>query len=164
MITRTQAERLAAAVHYLRPDWPIKQIATMIMTDLSDYPLRDLGVALTYIALDQNLDGSWASNSPYRIKEQGPWLTAGPTDHQIRRDQQVQHEEALAEMRVREQAIARCPYCDDRGYLNGSRCPHEDPEQRAARVHTYAEQAREALAAARARAQALSAETTDGAA
>jgi hypothetical protein len=162
MITRTQIERIAASVHLLRPDWPTKQVVTLISTDLSDWPLRDLGVALAYVALDQHPNGDWASVSPYRILEQGPWLTAGPTDHQIRREQEAQRQEALAQIRIREQAIAHCRHCDERGYLpEGARCPHANPDQVAEINHRGAAQAREALAAARARAQALSIETTD---
>lgn len=143
MITRVQAERLAAGIHAWRPDWPLKQLVTLITDDLADYPLRDLAVALAYIALDQHLDGTWVSQTPYRVKEQGPWLTAGPTDHQIRREQEAARQHRLDEIRIREQAIAHCQHCDDRGYLNGARCPHEqDLATLAQRAHARATQAR----------------------
>jgi hypothetical protein len=39
--------------------------------------------------------------------------------------------------------VARCPYCDEHGYLpNGFRCPHESPEVAAERAHRGAALAR----------------------
>jgi len=66
MLTRTEAERLAAAVNALRADWPIDSLMKFI-SDRKHRPLIELGVELTWIALDPE------TKTPGRIDEDGPW-------------------------------------------------------------------------------------------
>lgn len=65
-------DRIAAAIHLLRPDWPKTSIATLIERDpaLSNRGFQDLAVALTYVATDPK------SSTPARVKENGPWWRA----------------------------------------------------------------------------------------
>lgn len=66
MLTRTEAERLAAATHALRPDWPISSLMTLL-GEYRDRAYRDLAIALAYIATDA------ATVTPGRLREAGPW-------------------------------------------------------------------------------------------
>jgi hypothetical protein len=66
--------RIAAAMNALRPDWPIKQLTTLLSGPMANRPRRDAAVALAWIACDAN------SASPYRALEQGPWWKAVVTD------------------------------------------------------------------------------------
>lgn len=59
--------RLAAAINILRPEWPIKALITHLTTHHAARPYRDLGLALTWIALDP------ATRTPARLREHGPW-------------------------------------------------------------------------------------------
>lgn len=70
-----EVERIAAAMNMLRPDWPTKQLKTL-MADrrLKDRPRRDVSVALTWIACDT------ATHNPYRVLEAGPWWKATAVD------------------------------------------------------------------------------------
>lgn len=70
MIEKTDAERIAAAIHALRPDWPAASVLTLIGKHYQHRPVRDIAVALTWIACDPN------SRTPGRITEDGPWWTA----------------------------------------------------------------------------------------
>lgn len=76
MPTENEAARLAAAINFLRPDWPAPSIRTLIVTRHRDRPLHDLAVALAYVATD------CASRTPARINEPGPWwqVTAAPVN------------------------------------------------------------------------------------
>jgi hypothetical protein len=67
--------RLAAALHQARPDWPVKQLVTL-MSDprLVDRPRRDVFVALAWVACEAS------SASPYRVLEAGPWWRAAAAD------------------------------------------------------------------------------------
>jgi hypothetical protein len=69
MIDKADAERIAQAVHDLRPEWPVQSILTLIgnSDDLRTRAYRDLAVAFTYVACDT------ASLTPGRVREQGPW-------------------------------------------------------------------------------------------
>lgn len=73
-------DRIAAATHLLRPDWPKTSIATLIERDptLRARSFQDLAVALAYVATDP------ASTTPARVKEGGPWwraVTGTTSDH-----------------------------------------------------------------------------------
>lgn len=64
-------QRLAGAIHLIRPDWPAKSILTQIRKQ--DYrPLADLAVALMAVAVAANP----ASRTPARVTEHGPWWQA----------------------------------------------------------------------------------------
>lgn len=71
----TEARRIAGCVNMLRPDWPIKQLRTLLSDDrLAGRPRRDVVVALVWIASDSN------TKNPYRVFEAGPWWKAVVTD------------------------------------------------------------------------------------
>lgn len=70
MIEQNDAERIAAAVNCLRPDWPAASILTLIGNHYRHRPYRDIAVAFTWIAADHN------SRTPGRIREDGPWWQA----------------------------------------------------------------------------------------
>lgn len=148
MISRTEAELLALAVHTIRQDWPTASLLTLIRRDLSNWALRDLGCALMHIALDQHPDGSWVSVTPARVKEQGPWLTDNGEAAAARTRAEQERQQRLDEIATRNQEQANCPHCDDRGYqTNGWRCPHDGltPDQRAERSRTRSAAARAAI-------------------
>jgi hypothetical protein len=146
MITKTEAERIAAGVHAVRPDWPVEQLMTLL-AELRDWPMRDLDVALHYVATDQNIDGTWTSKSPYRVKEQGPWRTIGESNAGL----EAARTRAKAELAERKQAIKErsdavrsCDLCDHEGRLeNGWLCRHDvDTNTRSQVAKFYADKAR----------------------
>jgi hypothetical protein len=66
-----EADRIAAAMNQARPDWPLKQLATLLADSrITDRPRRDVFVALAWVASEPN------SASPYRVLEAGPWWKA----------------------------------------------------------------------------------------
>lgn len=69
MIDKADAERIAQAVHDLRPEWPAQSVLTLIgnSEDLRTRAYRDLAVAFAYVAADSS------SLTPGRVREQGPW-------------------------------------------------------------------------------------------
>jgi hypothetical protein len=70
MLNRTEIERLAQAANAHRPDWPVKSLCTWLMADHAHRPLRDVAVALAWIATDPG------TKTPKRMNEAGPWWTA----------------------------------------------------------------------------------------
>lgn len=71
-----EIERIAAATHALRPDWPNQSLRTLIRNKLGSRPRRDVAVALTWIACDP------ATSTPARVLETGPWWRAAAADDQ----------------------------------------------------------------------------------
>lgn len=69
MISKTEAERLAAMANQLRPDWPIPSLLTFLAHHKAR-AYRDLAVALAWIATDP------ATENPGRLNENGPWWRA----------------------------------------------------------------------------------------
>lgn len=69
-----EIDRIAAAFHQLRPDWPTKQLRTLLTDRLADRPRRDVAVALAWVASESG------SASPYRVLENGPWWRAVAAD------------------------------------------------------------------------------------
>lgn len=66
-----EAERIAAAMNQLRPDWPIKSLRTLLARpQLADRPRRDVTVALAWIACEAG------TATPARVLENGPWWRA----------------------------------------------------------------------------------------
>jgi hypothetical protein len=68
-IDKADAERIAQAVHDLRPEWPTQSVLTLIANsdDLRSRAYRDLAVALAWVACDSE------SLTPGRVRESGPW-------------------------------------------------------------------------------------------
>lgn len=84
-----EQERVAAAMNLLRPDWPVKQLRTLLADDrICHRPLRDTIIALAWVASEPR------SASPYRVLEHGPWWRA-----------------VLAEESVHFQALDRADRC-----------------------------------------------------
>lgn len=65
-----EAQRIAAAMHQLRPDWPAASVMTLIRKSLLDRPRRDVTVALSWVACEER------SHTPARVLETGPWWKA----------------------------------------------------------------------------------------
>jgi hypothetical protein len=65
-----EAQRIAAAMHAARPDWPASSLLTLIRKKLIDRPRRDVFVALAWVASEPN------SATPARVLEAGPWWRA----------------------------------------------------------------------------------------
>lgn len=66
-----EIERIAAAANQLRPDWPLKQLKTLLSDErIACRPRRDVAVALMWVGCEPN------SASPYRVLEAGPWWKA----------------------------------------------------------------------------------------
>lgn len=73
MLTKTEAERLAAAANALRPDWPVSSLLTYLSKHKAR-AYRDVAVALAWIATDPQ------TKTPARLDEQGPWWKATQAD------------------------------------------------------------------------------------
>lgn len=70
-----ERQRIADAMHHLRPDWPTKQLLTLLAhPQLADRPRRDVTVALGWVACEPG------TASPYRVLEAGPWWRATGVD------------------------------------------------------------------------------------
>lgn len=65
MISRTEAERLAAACHALRADWPTASLMTFI-GNRHERPLLDLTLELIFVA-------QTGGQTPGLIEQDGPW-------------------------------------------------------------------------------------------
>lgn len=62
-MTKTEAETIARAINALRPDWPIRQITTILGRDHQHRSRQDATIALTAAAIDPE------SRTPARINE-----------------------------------------------------------------------------------------------
>lgn len=156
MITRTEAERVAVSINAIRPDWPIASLTTLITRDLADWPLLDAAVGLMHVAIERSSDGRWMTNTPARVKENGPWRRVGNLNgeaEQARLRANREYRERLDSINVRGQAVRNCHLCDDRGYAlrdgqpTGYICQHVD---RAATARRGAAAARAAIRPVRA--------------
>ena len=65
-----EIQRIAAAMHAARPDWPASSVATLIRKNLADRPRRDVFVALAWVASEPG------TSTPARVLETGPWWRA----------------------------------------------------------------------------------------
>lgn len=74
-MTRNEAERIARAVNALRPDWPVQSLMTFLGKH-ADWPVLDLTLQLTYVAMDPK------TKTPNRIEQHGDWkyLLVGPRE------------------------------------------------------------------------------------
>lgn len=66
MLTRVEGERLADAIHRLRPDWRTSSLFTFIERRKTR-PYLDLALELVFVALDPRTE------TPARIDQDGPW-------------------------------------------------------------------------------------------
>jgi hypothetical protein len=74
-LTPTAVERIAQAIHALRPQWPIASLETFLRDPkLANRPTRDVAIALTWIAVDPD------TRTPARVHEDGPWWRAAVVD------------------------------------------------------------------------------------
>lgn len=69
-----EAQRIAAAMHQLRPDWPASSLLTLIRKNLMDRPRRDVTVALAWVACESG------TATPARVLESGPWWRAAAVE------------------------------------------------------------------------------------
>ena len=69
MLTRNEAERLAGAIHSLRPEWPAASLLTFLGKH-KDRPLLEITVELAWVAQLPE------TRTPARIAEDGPWKRA----------------------------------------------------------------------------------------
>lgn len=74
-----EAERIAAAMNQLRPDWPRRSLLTLIEKNLMDRPRRDVIVALGWVAAEPG------TSTPARVLESGPWWKAAGIEGQAQR-------------------------------------------------------------------------------
>lgn len=70
MIDHDGIQRLAAMANALRPDWPVKSLATFIGGNLRARTYREAAVALAWVACDPETE------TPKRMLENGPWWQA----------------------------------------------------------------------------------------
>lgn len=74
-MNENERDRIAAAVHNLRPDWPTPSLRTLLdRPQLKDRPRRDVAVALVWVACESQ------SQTPARVLEAGPWWQAAGID------------------------------------------------------------------------------------
>src|SRR3954453_17983574 len=74
-LSPTAVERIAQAIHALRPQWPIASLETFLNDPrLANRPTRDVAIALTWIAVDPD------TRTPARVHEDGPWWRAATVD------------------------------------------------------------------------------------
>jgi hypothetical protein len=146
MITRPEADYLAALIRIHRPHWDHLVIMDNLILVGEHRDLADVAHAAIRTAQDP------AMLTPQALKfvDSPHWR---PTVRET-------HERATPfwEDTARLQEIDRCPYCDPRGRLdNGNLCTHDDPKERAQRAR---DRAQAALAQVRAtRTNALNEET-----
>ena len=70
-------DRLACAVHALRPDWAATSLRTFIAVNLAGKATLDASLALVWVALDP------ATRTPARVLESGPWWRASNPEPQM---------------------------------------------------------------------------------
>lgn len=107
-----EVETIAASLHVMRPDWPAAQLRTLIRDHLLHRPVRDVLVALTWVA------GDAASHSPYRVLETGPWWKAAAADRTT--PARAEHHDPGRLCSVCSQPEARCRqlWATDHEYLS----------------------------------------------
>jgi hypothetical protein len=74
-MNENEADRIAAAAHALRPDWPLASLRTLLARpEIATRARRDVAVALTWVACES------ATKTPARVLEAGPWWLATNTE------------------------------------------------------------------------------------
>jgi hypothetical protein len=70
-MNENEADRIAAAAHALRPDWPLASLRTLLARpEIATRARRDVAVALAWVACES------ATKTPARVLEAGPWWLA----------------------------------------------------------------------------------------
>jgi hypothetical protein len=73
-----EMDRIADAMHRLRPDWPVKSIrALLAKPELASRARRDVTVALAWVACESD------SHTPARVLENGPWWRAAGVEGSV---------------------------------------------------------------------------------
>jgi hypothetical protein len=76
-MNENEADRIAAAAHALRPDWPLASLRTLLARpEVVNRSRRDVAVALAWVACES------ATKTPARVLEAGPWWIATNADGQ----------------------------------------------------------------------------------
>lgn len=70
MATQTEIERLAAAMHQLRPTWRVDSLVTFLTKHHSERAFSDLAVAAVIVTLDPK------TQTPQLLNQHGPWWSA----------------------------------------------------------------------------------------
>lgn len=69
-MNENEIERIANAIHALRPDWPAASIHSLISDRMAGHTRRDAAVALAWVACESE------TKTPARVLEAGPWWQA----------------------------------------------------------------------------------------
>ncbi|WP_169923728.1 hypothetical protein [Propionicimonas paludicola] len=76
-MNHAELQRLAAAVHQLRPDWRVDSLATFLRRTSAHRPLWDVARELVWIALEPGTaPGTYANTTPALLEHDGPWRAA----------------------------------------------------------------------------------------
>jgi hypothetical protein len=88
MLTENEIDRIANAIHALRPDWPANSLRSLIADPkLATKTRRDVTVALAWVACESE------TKTPGRVLENGPWWRAAvASDDRVPRNP-MPHEE-----------------------------------------------------------------------
>ena len=70
MPDRNGIERIAAAMHAVRPSWRTDSLVTYLTKHHGDRPFADLAIAAVVVCLDER------TNTPLLLSQQGPWWQA----------------------------------------------------------------------------------------
>jgi hypothetical protein len=70
MASHTEIQRVAAAMHVLRPSWRTDSLVTYLSKHHADRPYADLAIAAVVVCLDER------TNTPVLLSQQGPWWQA----------------------------------------------------------------------------------------
>lgn len=70
MATPTEIQRLAAAMHQLRPAWRVDSLVTFLTKHHADRAFNDLAVAAVVVTLDPK------TQTPQLLNQHGPWWSA----------------------------------------------------------------------------------------
>lgn len=70
MPDKTEIERIAAAMHALRPAWRTDSLRTFLTKHHADRPFADLAVAAVAVTLDER------TTTPHLLNQHGPWWVA----------------------------------------------------------------------------------------
>lgn len=70
MPDRDEIQRIAAAMHEARPDWPARSLTTFLERNLANKPYRDLLIAGITVASDPK------TQTPHLLLEHGAWWAA----------------------------------------------------------------------------------------
>ena len=63
-------ERIAAAMHCLRPEWRVDSLKAFLTKNHADRPFADLAIAAVAVTLDER------TQTPQLLNQHGPWWVA----------------------------------------------------------------------------------------